>query len=124
MSMAGHLDLVPGSRAAKAVAGTVVVALVLGAAAWLGGSYLGWFTRDLVVEARLPVSGDSLGVNSDVKFRGLCEGRGYPVLRIGVTENSGQLEVQDVFSYTADELRAMSTETLPKHFGPTVAEPA
>lgn len=75
MSMAGHLDLVPGSRAAKAVAGTVVVALVLGAAAWLGGSYLGWFTRDLVVEARLPVSGDSLGVNSDVKFRGLRVGR-------------------------------------------------
>ena len=23
----------------------------------------------------------------DVKFRGLCEGRGYPVLRIGVTDS-------------------------------------
>jgi len=60
----------------------------------------------------------------DVKFRGLCEGRGYPVLRIGVTDTEPTLEVQDVFSYTADELRSMSTETLPKHFGPTVAEPA
>ncbi|MGO1839271.1 MAG: phosphoribosylformylglycinamidine synthase subunit PurL, partial [Candidatus Microbacterium stercoravium] len=60
----------------------------------------------------------------DVKFRGLCAGRNYPVLRIGVTDTEPTLEVQDVFSYTADELRAMSTETLPKHFGPTVAEPA
>jgi len=60
----------------------------------------------------------------DVKFRGLCEGRGYPVLRIGVTDTEPTLEVQDVFSYTADELRAMSTETLPKHFGATIAEPA
>jgi phosphoribosylformylglycinamidine synthase len=60
----------------------------------------------------------------DVKFRGLCEGRGYPVLRIGVTDTEPVLEVQDVFSYTAAELRAMSTETLPKYFGETVVEPA
>ena len=26
----------------------------------------------------------------DVKFRGLCEGRGYPVLRIGVTDSRGR----------------------------------
>lgn len=60
----------------------------------------------------------------DVKFRGLCEGRGYPVLRIGVTDTEPTLEVQDVFSYTADELRAMSASTLPAHFGATIAEPA
>jgi len=60
----------------------------------------------------------------DVKFRGLCEGRGYPVLRIGVTDTEPVLEVQDVFSYTAAELRAMSTETLPKYFGEMVVEPA
>ncbi|MEB0291500.1 phosphoribosylformylglycinamidine synthase subunit PurL [Cryobacterium sp. 10C2] len=35
----------------------------------------------------------------DVKFLGLCEGRGYPVLRIGVTDNTlDALEVQDVFT--------------------------
>lgn len=60
----------------------------------------------------------------DVKFRGLCEGRGYPVMRIGVTDTEPTLEVQDVFSYSAAELRAMSTETLPKHFGETITEPA
>ncbi|HLS93540.1 MAG TPA: phosphoribosylformylglycinamidine synthase subunit PurL [Microbacterium sp.] len=60
----------------------------------------------------------------DVKFRGLCEGRGYPVLRIGVTDTEPTLEVQDVFSYSAAELREMSTSTLPAHFGPTIAEPA
>ena len=60
----------------------------------------------------------------DVKFRGLCEGRGYPVLRIGVTDTEPTLEVQDVFSYSADELRAMSASTLPAHFGATIAEPA
>lgn len=60
----------------------------------------------------------------DVKFRGLCEGRGYPVLRIGVTDSEPTFEVQDVFSYSAAELRAMSAETLPKHFGETITEPA
>ncbi|MGN8026231.1 phosphoribosylformylglycinamidine synthase subunit PurL [Microbacterium sp. 22242] len=67
----------------------------------------------------------------DVKFFGLCEGRGYPVLRIGVTdsgsaENGGaaQLEVQDVFTISVDELRETSQRTLPAVFGPTVAEPA
>jgi phosphoribosylformylglycinamidine synthase len=69
----------------------------------------------------------------DVKFRGLCEGRGYPVLRIGVTDLGGAdarhavgsieptLEVQDVFTLGLEELRATHTSTLPGHFGPTVA---
>ena len=38
----------------------------------------------------------------DVRFQGLCEGRGYPVLRIGVTEDSGALEVQDEFTISVD----------------------
>lgn len=64
----------------------------------------------------------------DVKFRGLCEGRGYPVLRIGVTDPAADgdepaLEVQDVFTLTATELRAVSQATLPAAFGATVAEP-
>ena len=60
----------------------------------------------------------------DVKFRGLCEGRGYPVLRIGVTDSEPTLEVQDVFTATVAELREASKATLPAVFGPTVTEPA
>ena len=59
----------------------------------------------------------------DVKFRGLCEGRGYPVLRIGVTDTEPTLEVQDVFTVSAEELRKTSQATLPAVFGPTVTEP-
>jgi phosphoribosylformylglycinamidine synthase len=64
----------------------------------------------------------------DVKFRGLCAGRGYPVLRIGVTdagsaEDGPALEVTDLFTVPVAELRALSTGTLPAAFGPTVAEP-
>ncbi|MDQ1584616.1 MAG: phosphoribosylformylglycinamidine synthase subunit PurL, partial [Microbacteriaceae bacterium] len=66
----------------------------------------------------------------DVKFRGLCEGRGYPVLRIGVTDASGVggepgagaanrsvLEVQDEFTVGLEELRATHRSMLPEHFG-------
>lgn len=59
----------------------------------------------------------------DVKFRGLCEGRGCPVARIGVTDSEPALEVQDVFTVSAAELRELSTATLPSRFGPTVVEP-
>ncbi len=63
----------------------------------------------------------------DVKFRGLCDGRGYPVLRIGVTDSAGAadepaLEVQGLFTVPLSELRATSTATLPAVFGPTVTE--
>ena len=53
----------------------------------------------------------------DVRFRGLCEGRGYPVIRIGVTDAGGGLEVQDQFTVSLDELRATHRATLPAHFG-------
>ena len=61
----------------------------------------------------------------DVKFVGLCEGRGYPVLRIGVTDASaevgaGALEIQDQFTIPIDELRRVHRGTLPRHFGPIV----
>jgi phosphoribosylformylglycinamidine synthase II len=62
----------------------------------------------------------------DVKFRGLCDGRGYPVLRIGVTDapadGPASLEVQGLFTTSVPELRALSGATLPAAFGPTVAE--
>ncbi len=53
----------------------------------------------------------------DVKFVGLCEGRGYPVLRIGVTDNSGTLELQDEFTLSIDELRGVHQATLQAAFG-------
>ncbi|KHK96033.1 phosphoribosylglycinamide synthetase [Microbacterium mangrovi] len=62
----------------------------------------------------------------DVKFKGLCEGRGYPVLRIGVTDSAtdgAELEVQGYFTVPLSELRAASTATLPAAFGPTITEP-
>jgi phosphoribosylformylglycinamidine synthase II len=64
----------------------------------------------------------------DVKFRGLCEGRGYPVLRIGVTDPAADgdpaaLEVQGLFTVPLTELRDLSQATLPAAFGPTVTEP-
>lgn len=63
----------------------------------------------------------------DVKFRGLCEGRGYPVLRIGVTDAAADgdapaLEVQGVFTVPLTELRDLSTSTLPDAFGAIVTE--
>lgn len=61
----------------------------------------------------------------DVKFRGLCDGRGIPALRIGVTdaEVGAQpvLEVQDLFTVGLEELRGTHRSTLPEHFGPVVA---
>jgi phosphoribosylformylglycinamidine synthase len=56
----------------------------------------------------------------DVKFQGLCEGRNYPFLRIGVTEDSGVLEVQDEFTIAVDELRGIHRGTLAAAFGPVV----
>jgi hypothetical protein len=40
------------------------------------------------------------GRGDDVKFVGRCEARGTRMLRIGVTDNSGNLEVQDLATGT------------------------
>ena len=63
----------------------------------------------------------------DVKFRGLCEGRGYPVIRIGVTDASAvgdatepALEIQDVLTIPVSELRRVSKSVLPERFGPVI----
>ena len=58
----------------------------------------------------------------DVRFQGLCEGRNYPVLRIGVTENSGVLEIQDHFTIGIDELQATHRGTLSAAFGPVIGQ--
>ena len=59
----------------------------------------------------------SVGREDDVKFVGLCEARGIPVLRIGVTDNTGELLIQDVATWKLDELRASWSSTLPDLFG-------
>jgi phosphoribosylformylglycinamidine synthase subunit PurL len=57
----------------------------------------------------------------DVRFQGLCDGRGYPVLRIGVTDAAlPALEIQDQFTLSLDELRDVHRGTLPEHFGAVV----
>ena len=61
----------------------------------------------------------------DVKFLRLCEGRGFPVARIGVTDRGADgvgaaLEVQDLFTAPLDELRTTSRATMAEHFGPVV----
>ncbi|MEP6479961.1 MAG: phosphoribosylformylglycinamidine synthase subunit PurL, partial [Rhodoglobus sp.] len=58
----------------------------------------------------------------DVRFQGLCDGRGYPVLRIGVTDAGGVLEVQDHFAVSVDELRTVHRKTLADAFGAVVGQ--
>ena len=56
----------------------------------------------------------------DVRFMGLCEGRGYPVARIGVTDSHDTFELQDVFTASLDELREAHRSPLTSRFGATV----
>ncbi|NQX29309.1 phosphoribosylformylglycinamidine synthase subunit PurL [Microbacteriaceae bacterium VKM Ac-2854] len=54
----------------------------------------------------------------DVKFKGLCAGRDYPVLRIGVTDKAASsLEVQGLFTVPLAELHGVHEATLPGFFG-------
>jgi phosphoribosylformylglycinamidine synthase len=54
----------------------------------------------------------------DVKFLGLCEGREYPVLRIGVTDATAPgIEIQDQFSVSLGELQARHRAPLREAFG-------
>jgi hypothetical protein len=59
----------------------------------------------------------SVGREDDVKFVGLCEARSIPVLRIGVTDNSGELEIQDVATWQLNDLSGAHEATLPELFG-------
>jgi len=59
----------------------------------------------------------SVGREDDVKFVGLCEARGVPVLRIGVTDQSGELEIQDVASWKLTDLKTAHSATIPELFG-------
>ena len=55
-----------------------------------------------------------------MKFVGLCEARGIPVLRIGVTDGRGadaQLAIKDISDFSLNDLRAEWTNTIPELFG-------
>jgi len=63
----------------------------------------------------------SVAREDDVKFRGLAEGRGVPVLRVGVTDAEVDgLAVQDRFTLTLAELNHAHRDTLPARFGARV----
>ncbi|RRJ87027.1 phosphoribosylformylglycinamidine synthase subunit PurL [Gulosibacter macacae] len=57
----------------------------------------------------------------DVKFTYMCEARGFPVLRIGVSDGD-VLDVQGLFSVPVAELQAIRGATLPSRFGAVVSE--
>ena len=62
----------------------------------------------------------SVGREDDVKFVGLCEARGIPVLRIGVTDGrnaDARLEIQGVASWSLTELTGVYEGTLSDLFG-------
>jgi phosphoribosylformylglycinamidine synthase len=58
----------------------------------------------------------SVGREDDVKFVGLCDARNIPVLRIGVTDNTGELEIQDLATWKLSDLRNSWVATLPELF--------
>jgi len=59
----------------------------------------------------------SVGREDDVKFIGLCEQRGIPVTRIGVTDTEPTLEIQHIATWQLADLKAASEATLPDLFG-------
>ena len=63
----------------------------------------------------------SVAREDDVKFRGLCEGRGIAVARVGVTDLVGEcLDIADLARFPLHELHALHSSGLPAVFGPVV----
>jgi phosphoribosylformylglycinamidine synthase len=58
----------------------------------------------------------SVGREDDVKFVGLCEQRGIPLTRIGVTDTEPTLEIQHIASWPIADLKSASEATLPELF--------
>jgi phosphoribosylformylglycinamidine synthase len=58
----------------------------------------------------------SVGREDDVKFIGLCEQRGIPVTRIGVTDTEPTLEIQHIASWSLASLKVAGEATLPELF--------
>ena len=58
-----------------AIGALVALLVFAGFSAWVGARYLGLVGNGVVVSAKLVTLGDSLGINSNVKFHGLSVGR-------------------------------------------------
>jgi len=56
--------------------------------------------------------------SEELRFTEMCSARGLPCARVGVTDDSGVLDVQDLFEVPLDELREAHEGTLPRLFGP------
>jgi phosphoribosylformylglycinamidine synthase len=60
----------------------------------------------------------TVGREDDVKFQALCEARGVPCLRIGVTDKSSDsIEIKDLAAFSLNEVREAWRKTLPELFG-------
>jgi len=64
-------------------------------------------------QARILVS---VGREDDVKFVGLCEQRGIPITRIGVTDTEPTLEIQNLATWQLTDLKSSLDATLPELF--------
>jgi phosphoribosylformylglycinamidine synthase II len=63
--------------------------------------------------------------SEELRFTEMCDARGLPCTRIGVTDGSGAaaaLDVQDVLSVPLAELREAYEATLPRLFGPLAGQ--
>jgi phosphoribosylformylglycinamidine synthase len=58
----------------------------------------------------------SVGREDDVKFVGLCEARNIPVLRIGVTDSTKELNFQNIATWSLENLRKEYTSPIPVLF--------
>jgi phosphoribosylformylglycinamidine synthase II len=62
--------------------------------------------------------------SEELRFTEMCSARGLPCTRIGVTDDTATLEVQDLFEVPLDELREAHEGTLPRLFGPLAGDTA
>jgi phosphoribosylformylglycinamidine synthase subunit PurL len=62
--------------------------------------------------------------SEELRFTEMCDARGLPCTRIGVTDDSGLLDVQDLFELPLEELREAHEGTLPRLFGPLAGDTA
>jgi phosphoribosylformylglycinamidine synthase len=59
--------------------------------------------------------------SEELRFTEMCDARGLPCTRIGVTDGSS-LDVQDVLDVPLEELREAHEGTLPRLFGPLAGD--
>ena len=81
--------------------------------------------RDSVADAFVFLFSESAGRalvavprTEESRFRAMCEARGLPAIRIGVSDTeSDSVDVQGLFTVTLEELRSISQGVLPGLFG-------